>query len=307
MTELVDSGVVFNPDPHTYFFGEKELFGITPMLSRQLFPNKYDKPENYGNDAWDNKLKKSQNRGHLIHSKIELYDQLGIEDTEEVINYKKIKKSKGFKTIANEYLVTDREYYASAIDLVIEEKDGSISLGDIKTTYKLDTEYLMWQLSVYAYLFENQNPGLSINNLYGLWLRGDKYECVDIERIPIDVIVNLLECDISRRQFVNPYKSPVKTEVPTKVYEVEQYMVDLDNQIKELSEKKQQILDGLLPMMHEANVTSWKGDHIQLIRKAASQRESFDLKKFKEENKDFDTSPYMKVSNVKESITFKVL
>ena len=271
------------------------------MLTRQIFKDKYSSvPESVLNNA--------AKRGHLIHSKIELLDTIGIEDKDpELISYSEIKKERKLKTIANEYLITDKEHYASAIDLVFEEKDGSVSLGDIKTTYKLDTEYLMWQLSIYAYLFENQNPGLSINNLYGLWIRGDKYKCVDIERIPIDVIVNLLECDISRRQFVNPYKSPVKTEVPTKVYEVEQYMVDLDNQIKELSEKKQQILDGLLPMMHEANVTSWKGDHIQLIRKAASQRESFDLKKFKEENKDFDTSPYMKVSNVKESITFKVL
>ena len=137
--KLIDSGVVFNPEPHTYFLEGKELYGITSMLSRQLFPHKYDIPEGISEEDWEKRLGDAADRGHLIHSKIELYDQIGVEDTEEIKNYKKIKKSHGLKTIANEYLVTDREYYASAIDLVFEENDGSISLGDIKTTYKLDS------------------------------------------------------------------------------------------------------------------------------------------------------------------------
>ena len=41
MIELVRSGVVFNEENHTYFLGEKQLKGITGMISRQLFPDKY--------------------------------------------------------------------------------------------------------------------------------------------------------------------------------------------------------------------------------------------------------------------------
>ena len=300
--ELQKNDVCFNEEEHTYILNGKTLSGVTSMLSRQLFKDKYSSIPDFV-------LNKAADRGHLIHSKIELHDQIGIVDEScpEMMNYISIKDNLLVKTVANEYLITDGEHYASAIDLVFEEKDGSVSLADIKTTSKLDTEYLMWQLSVYAYLFELQNPALSVNNLYGIWLRGDKSQCVDIERVPIDIIKELLICDASGKQFVNPLKSLEDTSVPDKVYEVEQYMVELDSQIKELTEKKQQILDGLLPMMHTANVTSWKGNKIQLIRKAASKRESFDLKKFKEENKDFDTKPYMKVSNVKESITFKIL
>ena len=33
--------VVFNEENHTYFLGEKQLRGITGMISRQLFPDKY--------------------------------------------------------------------------------------------------------------------------------------------------------------------------------------------------------------------------------------------------------------------------
>lgn len=46
MIELVKSAVVFNEENHTYLLGDKLLQGITGMISRQLFPNKYkDIPE----------------------------------------------------------------------------------------------------------------------------------------------------------------------------------------------------------------------------------------------------------------------
>ena len=41
MIELVKSSVVFNEENHTYMLGEKQLQGITGMISRQLFPDKY--------------------------------------------------------------------------------------------------------------------------------------------------------------------------------------------------------------------------------------------------------------------------
>ena len=41
MIKLVKSPVVFNEENHTYFLGEKQLRGITGMISRQLFPDKY--------------------------------------------------------------------------------------------------------------------------------------------------------------------------------------------------------------------------------------------------------------------------
>lgn len=40
--QLKQSGVVFNPEDHTYFLDGKELSGITGMLERQLFPGTYD-------------------------------------------------------------------------------------------------------------------------------------------------------------------------------------------------------------------------------------------------------------------------
>ena len=39
--KLIKSQVVFNPDEHTYMLGDKELSGITSVIGRQLFSNKY--------------------------------------------------------------------------------------------------------------------------------------------------------------------------------------------------------------------------------------------------------------------------
>ena len=44
--KLIKSHVLFNPDEHTYQLGDKELRGITSVIGRQLFPDKYrDVPE----------------------------------------------------------------------------------------------------------------------------------------------------------------------------------------------------------------------------------------------------------------------
>ena len=59
MIELVKSSVVFNEENHTYMLGEKQLQGITGMISRQLFPDKYK-------DVPDFVLKRAAEKGSLI-------------------------------------------------------------------------------------------------------------------------------------------------------------------------------------------------------------------------------------------------
>lgn len=139
MIELVKSSVVFSEENHTYFLGEKQLKGITGMISRQLFPNKYkDIPEYI--------LKRAAEKGSRIHGQCQFADVTGLPpESIEAINYIRERVNAGYKAFANEYTVSDNEYFASNIDCVWE-KDEKISLGDIKTTASLDREYLSWQL-----------------------------------------------------------------------------------------------------------------------------------------------------------------
>jgi hypothetical protein len=67
--------------------------------------------------------------------------------------------------------------------------DGDMSLVDIKTTYKLDREYLSWQLSFYELA-----TGKQFEKLYCIWLPKRKgAELVEIERKSKEDIMKLLE------------------------------------------------------------------------------------------------------------------
>lgn len=298
MIELKKSGIDFNPEEHRYFLNGKELRGITEMLQRQVFPGMYANIPQFV-------LNRAAERGTMIHESIELLDS-GFEPketTQELESYKRIKHDNGLKTLENEYLVTDGENFASAIDLVFTNGGKNIILADIKTTSVLNKEYVRWQLSIYAYLFELQNIDLKVNKLYALWLRYDKSEFAEMERIDTEVIKELLQCEVEGRQFVNPL-AKADTEVPVAIKNAEYSVYTLVTQIKELNEKKKQLSKGLLKLMQENDVKSYKGKYVTLSRKAASTREDIDKKKLKEEYPEAYNA-CIKVTNIKESLQIR--
>lgn len=196
--KLADSGVVFNEGTHQYFLGDKELKGITGILSRLVFPNKYD-----GIPA--HVLAQAAKRGSHIHKMCEMVDEIGIvpEGCKEAMNYIALKDSLGLVSVAREYLVTDRARVASAIDAVYAgTRPGTVILNDLKTTSKLDKEYLSWQLSIYAYLFSLQNPDIEIEKVTATWLKDDNCEWVEIERKPVEEVKRLLDADATGGPFV---------------------------------------------------------------------------------------------------------
>lgn len=298
MIKLNQSGVVFTPEDHRYFLNGKELSGITRLIKSQLFKDKYK-------DIPQFVLDRASERGTMIHESIELLDGgfAPAELTPELENYKRIKAENGLLTVENEYIVTDGEHFASGIDLVLSDKEDNIVLADIKTTSVLDKEYVMWQLSIYAYFFEVQNPGLKVGKLYALWLRGDKSELAEVQRIDVDIIKDLLQCEVDGRQFVNPL-TKADPKVPVEVKNAEMAVYTLVTQIKELTEKKKQLSDGLLKLMQDNNVKSYKGEYITLSRKAASTREDIDKAKLK---KDFPEAyaACVKTTNISESLQIR--
>jgi hypothetical protein len=279
--------------------GGKELSGITSVISRQLFPNKYrDVPEYV--------LKKAAERGTMIHSICELVDDMGIShDSDEAQGYKELKDDWGLRYECSEYLVSDNEHYASCIDKVYRENETDFTLGDIKTTYVLDKESVRWQLSIYAYLFELQNPGCKAVRLIGIWLRGKNHEIVEVERIPSEVVVNLLKCDSEGRQFVNPYSiSPIT--LPDEYRKMERTIQEIVSQAKYWSDKKKEIADAVMMSMVEAGEYSWKGDIISFTRKKDTIRKDFDKKAFEKDYPDL-YNKYLKDIPVVGSVTLKTI
>ena len=277
MIQLQDSGVSFDAETHRYFLNGNELQGITGLLHKHIFPDQYK-------DIPKFVLDRAAERGTMVHESIELLDAgfAPAESTPELENYKRIKAENGLSTVANEYLVTDKEHFASGIDLVLSDKEDKIILADIKTTTVLNKEYVRWQTSIYAYLFELQSLDLKVSKLYALWLRGDKSEFAEVERIDTAIVKDLLQCEAEGRQFVNPL-AKADTKVPAEIKNAEQAVYTLVTQIKELTEKKKQLSEGLLKLMQDNDVKTYNGEHITLSRKAASTREDIDKKKLKDE------------------------
>lgn len=298
MMKLQDSGVSFDAEAHRYFLNGNELSGITGILHKHIFPDQYkDIPQFI--------LDRAAERGTMVHESIELLDAgfEPAESTPEIENYKRIKADNGLKTIANEYIVTDGEHFASGIDLVFTNGGKNIILADIKTTSVLNKEYVAWQLSIYAYFFELQNPDLKVSKLYALWLRGDKSEFAEVERIDTATIKDLLQCEVEGRKFINPL-AKADAKVPAEIKNAEMAVYTLVTQIKELTEQKKQLSEGLLKLMQDNDVKSFKGEHITLSRKAASTREDIDKKKLKEEYPEVYAA-CVKTTNISESLQIR--
>lgn len=299
--QLNKSGVRFDQATHTYTTPEgKTLQGITGMLGRQLFPDKYtDVPE------WV--LQRAKARGTFVHETCELIDELGIDPpTDEGRGYVRLCREHSLRHEASEYLVSDGTHFASSIDKVYRENDTDFTLADIKTTWKLDTEYVSWQLSVYAYLFERQNPDARAVRLLALWLRDDKAEAVEVARIPDETIAALLAAEAEGRQFEGaPAPKPCgKDDLPRQYESLEEELVSVLENLKHWEERKKEITDRLTREMRAAQAWTWHGSALSFVRRKATVRQGFDREAFDKAHPGV-YDKFLKASPVAESLTVK--
>jgi len=270
----VKSSVVFNEENHTYMLGEKQLQGITGMISRQLFPDKYK-------DVPDFVLKRAAEKGSLIHAQCQFADVTGLPpESIEAENYIRMRVNAGYKALANEYTVSDNEYFASNIDCVWE-KAGRISLVDIKTTLHLDKEYLSWQLSIYAYFFELQNPLLKVDKLFSTWLRGNKHEFVEISRKSDKEVKKLMECEKKGEQYLSNLPVPApdddKLLIPMQLVNT---IIGIEEELADLTKIQKDYKAKLKTAMRENGVKSWDAGRLRVSYTPASTSDNFDTKKF---------------------------
>lgn len=302
---LKNSGVQFNEAEHTYFLDGKELQGITGILHRHIFEDKYDGiPKRV--------LDLAAEYGSGVHATIELCDSLG--DTENTdsnyVAYRRLMKEQGLTTIRNEYIVTDREHYASAIDLVAVDANEDIALVDIKTTSKLDEEYVAWQLSIYRHLFYLQNPELEgkVKYMFGLWLPKPQYGSPKLIRVlpkTSEEVLALLQADISGEKFEVQKKEentlPVTNET---IFQI----IDIERQLSEAKAQEDALKKGLLELMQKFDVKSFKNSEILLTRVIPSSEPSFtiDSAKLKQEMPEIYEKYKKKKATPSESIRIKI-
>ena len=187
------SAVNFDEKTHTYTLNGKKLRGITGIIRQYICPDKYaDVPQFV--------LDKAAERGTNVHKDCGLY-LMGFAPAERSADLQAfIDVCSKIEFAAIEYLVSDNHNFASAIDLV----GADDFLYDIKTTAKLDIEYLQWQLSIYAWLYEAQT-GRKVNGLRAIYIRNGVCKIVDIERLPNEYVSSLLHAAADNAEWSRPF------------------------------------------------------------------------------------------------------
>lgn len=298
---LAKCKVKFDELSHTYTLGDKTLSGVTSLLGRQLFKAKYEGiPEEV--------MAKAAERGNLIHRQIEMYEALGgdTSSSPELNSYANLKESKGYVTIGSEYLVSNNETVASAID-VVYEKDGKVVLCDIKTTSKLDKKYLSWQLSIYKYLFLIANPKLEVVGLVAVWLPKKQYgepAIVQVEEIDQALVEDLIATDARGEQWVDPTAEDtqdigVDEETLARIAEEEK----MYKHYKELHEFNNAYL---LAAIDSTSKATFNNGVIQAVYRPMSKSNKFDQTALKKKYPDI-YNEFMVEKETKASVQIKLL
>ncbi len=291
--QLKKSGVRFYESEHRYFYKGRELSGITGVLSRQLFPKKYDEVPQLV-------LERAAKKGTRIHSDCYTYDMFDSAESEEAKWYADLKKQAKFEVLDSEYLVTDFEHFASAIDKVLII-DNKVYLCDIKTTYTLDKDYISWQLSIYKYLFNIVNPDIEVSGLKAIWIR-EGATLHDIREIPEEEIIKLLECERNGEKYT--YEVATRGE-EEKAHNLLLQTAEIVQEIKRLKDLENEYNKQVEALFNSLDIEKWDNDYFTITRRKSYERKTFDTKKFASDYPDM-VDKYMKTTIVKESITTKL-
>lgn len=295
--DLTKVAVTFDEAAHTYTTADNRVIpGVTPAVE-WLFPETYrDIPEDV--------MQRAAEYGTMVHKQCQMADEDGVV-VGEAVKYRDIMDKAGLKTVANEYLVSDGRV-ASKIDVVCE----GAALVDIKTTSQIHEDRVSLQLSIYAWLFERNNPGKDVHGLYVAWLPKERYgkpEVRELRRVPSEVLAFILDEYLAGNDYTEArrrYDEAMHAggeELP----DIEEY-VAIEASIKELKERQDRIRDGWFARMKAGNVSKFKNDLVTVSIRQAGVRRTLDSKKLQAEFPGAYEA-CMKESSVAESIQVKVV
>lgn len=307
-------GLVFDEKEHRYFLNGKELFGVTGVITHQLYPNAFDGiPKKV--------LEASAEYGHQVHKILENWDKLWLrnENSIELQDYISICREYGLCHEASEYLVCDGANFASACDKVYRVDDTTVSIGDIKTVYgdlskpanKAKVERAQWQLSIYKYMFELMNPQMKVKDLFVLHIRCKERKNGTVDRIakliyvdpiPAAICKALLDAEIKGEQFVMPTFDATQ-ELTVDEGLIRQLLATKAEVEEKLNDIKTKIFADMVAL-GQTNYSTPTG--LKIVRKLDSIRKSFDVKSFTSSNPDLDLTPYWKESKVAGSLSIAI-
>lgn len=269
--------VTFIEESHQYFIGKKELKGVTGTLIKKAFPDTYKNiPESV--------LMKAAERGGLIHNTFETFCSIFDADlkqypnpTEELLAFHSMLVAYDLHYVASEYLVTDGDNFASAIDGIFSDSEGNIYLVDYKTTATLHYDNVSLQLSIYAKWFEEQNPDLKVKEIVCMWFKNGQSKFLPLPRVSdyqIDDLINAYLADDAEYQY--------KVEVPEQFSALEQEYRLITARMDALKIKQDDLKEQIMKMMEANKQKSIKTNIGSYSYVDSTTKRTLDMKLFKE-------------------------
>jgi len=342
MMRFKESDVVFDEATHTYTRDGQQLSGITSLIHSVLRLGVYPGASDYAKEV---AIPQAGYYGSCVHDAIRTYNELGVDATSydasvaangtelpaqdvsaDLECYKRLIPA-GMRVMASEFTVSYGSF-ASQIDGIWCNDKAEIHLVDYKTN-NLDSypggeaglmEYLSWQLSCYAVMFELQT-GLKVNGLYGMHLRHGDGQLWEIERKSDEQVLKLLDTmilpnpdydptDIDSLRFIyinDEMQVAETTEVVATAedLDVQQTFLDAFVEIMQAEQKAKELKDSLRKLMEENGVTKFECEQFTASIGKPSTREDFDKAAFKKSNPEL-YKEYTKTTSVKGKFVVKL-
>lgn len=297
---LNEPKVTFIEESHQYFLGKKELKGVTGTLIKKAFPDTYKNIPDYV-------LMKAAERGGLIHNTFETFCSIFDADikqypnpTEEIQAFHSMLVAYDLHYVASEYLVTDGENFASAIDGIFADNEGNIYLVDYKTTATLHYDNVSLQLSIYAKWFEEQNPDLKVKEIVCMWFKNGQNKFQPLPRVSDEQIDELINAYLT-----NDTDYQYKVEVPEQFSALEQEYRLITARIDAMKIVQNDLKEKIMKMMEDNKQKSIKTNIGTYSYVAATTKKVFNTKLFKEAEPDH-YEYYLEETATKPSLRIKL-
>lgn len=288
------SSIYFDELVHGYITADGQLLtGVTTLLKEMGLAPSYD-------GISEDVLALAAERGTAIHKDLEAYDNgLPVIEDENLKAYRKMLSDNELSVIASEYLVNDA-HIASMVDKVLAD----YSLADVKTTSKVHTPYVRWQLSIYKYLFELMNPSIVVPHLYIFHVRGGKAKCIEVAPIPQEEVDRLFSCWIDGQPYhAKAEQSLMPADDAKALMEIESALDYFSEIMESLKEQKAAILEKVEEEVAKLGEVDM-GDYV-IKYKQPYERITLDSAKIKDKHPEI-FEKYQKSTIVKGSISISI-
>lgn len=305
MIKLNNSGVVFDKAAHTYHLNGKKLSGVTKMIARYLDDSLADidsLPEHI-----QEKIFAAGDYGSLVHDAIEDYINKGTIDRIEVYDFIAFCEENNLKPIAAEYLVTDGNDYASAIDVVCEGENGVV-LVDTKTARTHQPRKIELQLSIYKRWFEELNPKLKVDKALVFRVNRRDAERVISETKEVSFVSDEVLDDMFAKDKAFHESGEIQTINDNLPTELDNLIINLTTTLQRIDKYKaleKELRKSLEEAYKSYGVEKLETDQIVISKREGYIRKGFDKKAFEKEYPDI-AKIYETKTEVKPSIQIRL-